>query len=416
MAASELSLIAHVRFPQVSLSKLLFNPKLYSLIRYYMVETEYESQVDNDFLACFCQEVVSEIVQYIMEQLSPIMTEWLRKRPLIYSLVEGDKCFFGIDDEYVSSNMNVVLPCTLALTRNTAPHAHCGTLKQLNQLMAKEIAMIVNSKVAAEMNSNTFHLGDRSFDCEKISVESGGQMTALARKTLECMRRSDCKCTKQLVEENRSSCIHDEQGKKELNKHYITHGAILYCTSESTLMPILTDDIHIQNNNDANGQPECLQGSKEDKNESQDSHHLNSDISFLHPQQQYEVIVTVVTGLLMYSIKKAKASMCQASFRKTVHDVAGKAWQEINPSDIIVNTKKDKHVKRIYKAIFSDLAQMFDVASVLPKLQHNDNITIEALKRHLTTPNKRRSIPFFSAVTRAIMKPFQATAPIVLVK
>ncbi|KAG7503814.1 hypothetical protein JOB18_045459 [Solea senegalensis] len=405
MNAPGLSLIAQVRFPPISLTKLLFNPKLYSLIRNHMLEAEPDSRLDYDFLERFCQVLVGEIVQYVIEKMSPIMTEWLSKRPQIYSLVQGKQCFFGVDEAHILSNMNNVLPCTLALTRNTAPHAHCGTLKRLNEMFAKEIAAIVNCKVAAEMNSNTNHLGDLNYESNRC-VGTCSQIVALTGKTLDCMRRFECKCPQQ--PEKESTTTPEQEKKTQYQVVRKNHSEVLYCTSKTALMLIMTEEIHNQINEDSNGQPDSpyTEAEAEDEAVPEDSLHLNEDLPHLHPQQQDDTVVFVVTGLLMHSIKKAQATVSQQHFNRTVHMVSEKVLQQIKPSDIAVGTKKDRH---IYKVVFSELSQTFDYTTVLLKLQDSDNFIIEALKKHLTMPSRKTTTTtFFSAVTRAIMKPFRA--------
>ncbi|AWP05003.1 putative high mobility group nucleosome-binding domain-containing protein 5 [Scophthalmus maximus] len=124
-------------------------------------------------------------------------------------------------------------------------------------------------------------------------------------------------------------------------------------------------------------------------------------------------IVLMLTGLIMLTIQKTQESVNQEEFCMVFKNLTDKAMQQIEHADVTVSPNNDKSIKQMYKALFRDLCQRFDSAKGLltvMQLQLCDEVIIEALETHLTTPTKQQNAAarFFSSVGKGIMKPFKS--------
>lgn len=242
MDPSELRLIAHVNFPS-KIPCSLFHQYLDKLIPKDSIRDVFDKHI----LMCLCKAVVRELITYITECIRPVITEWLIKQPRIYQSVDGDQCFFGIDEGYVQVNMRSILEwcfCHFMKTR----WSKCESFNYFNQLVAKQVAARVNYYIARKMNSNTRHLGGMSYDCDCIDYETLNEMIRLAGKTMECIGRYFCNCTPQPEEKSSTASLQDIQYRKALYR-VIKQGdnETIYSTSEAALMVIMSEGIYMYN-------------------------------------------------------------------------------------------------------------------------------------------------------------------------
>lgn len=244
MEPSELKLIAHVKFP-ITFPQVMFPPSVCRLIQNHS-STEVP---DTATLMVLCTTIIRYITRYIFQCLNPVVTEWVKKLPRIYLLVESEKCFFGIDEGYVTMNIKRVLVWCFCQLLNTGSFK-CDSFKQFNRLIAKEVTTRVNATLAKKMKSNTRHLLGRSVECECISYETLAALLDLAGATIDCIR-TFCHCAPQLREESSTAPLQDQRHRKDLYRViWKNHNQIIYTTSEAGLMAVMSERIHDRNSFD----------------------------------------------------------------------------------------------------------------------------------------------------------------------
>ncbi len=130
---------------------------------------------------------------------------------------------------------------------------------------------------------------------------------------------------------------------------------------------------------------------------------------------KHRLVILLLVGLLLHTQKKARASLRQADFNRVIKNLRDKALREMKFADIVISLNRQT-VEKIYKALFSDLCQHFGSAKVLLKAMASKDLAagdllIQTLKTYLTapapTPKKNAVVRFFSAVGKAIVKPFK---------
>ncbi|KAG7517001.1 hypothetical protein JOB18_046797 [Solea senegalensis] len=241
MDPSELKLMAQVKFPP-PYPMAVFPPFIYRSIRNHSSRAVF----DKHMLMCLFTTIIRHITRYISECLHPVVAEWVIKLPRIYFVVEGDQCFFGIDESYVLFSVKrILLWCFFQLLKSEL--FECESFNQLNQLVAKEIAARVNYNIAKQMNSNTRHLVGRSYECDCIIYENLTAMIALASKITECIC-TICRCVPQPVEASCTAPLQDyRQRKTPYRSIWKGRIEVIYSTSETALMAILSEGIYPQN-------------------------------------------------------------------------------------------------------------------------------------------------------------------------
>lgn len=250
MDASELVLICQVLFPLICPPKLC-KPCICPLIRQHLSEIASHGLKGNlATLVVLCEHIVYRYVEHIMEHVDPVLTEWHTKLPRILSVVDGNQCFFGVDETYVWYNMNAI-PWFFARFFGSSPLIPCRALMEYELLVAKEVTARVNYSVAKKMKSNTRHLRCRSYECSCITYETLHEMIGPLRKAMRCMLLHKCHCTRALqtkkVEESSTAALRTIKVKKNHNRT-IRKGKsiVIYSTSTSSLMVIMSEVARIQ--------------------------------------------------------------------------------------------------------------------------------------------------------------------------
>ncbi|KAG7521532.1 hypothetical protein JOB18_000792 [Solea senegalensis] len=358
---------------------------------------------------------------HIMDHIKPILSEWGRKKQLLYSWtsVESTRCFFGVDEGHILSNMADVLPSCFARALS-ASHVDCKSLRQFTRMVATDAAAKVNSRIALEMCSTQVHLKKIS-KCKCIDFKTMDTLVSLAAEIIECMPLDQCKCSPQKRDKSSTAPI---QAAHLLLPHAVTIRKSLcdisYFTSDEAVMTILTETdatlINGANDQDVDNSIYCDDGmdltwspSGDDQEDAEDP-----DISTLAESaamleshvENYKLLIMVVTELLMCTMKKAQASLCQADFKRIVQTVSEKALQQIKLKDISAS----KALNKTCDALFSDLSQRSHSAKMLlAELQRADDVVIKALRSHLTAQTKKRNAVarIFSSAGRSIKMRFQ---------
>ncbi|KAG7474978.1 hypothetical protein JOB18_021277 [Solea senegalensis] len=191
-----------------------------------------------------------------MEHIKPILEEWRVKLPRILSLVNGNQCFFGVDETYVCYNMNAI-PSFFARFLGTSPLIPCCSLMEYELLVTKEVTTRVNNCIAKEMTSNTKHLRFKPYDCNCIAYETLREMTGHFCKAMRCLLLRACHCTR--AQQKRA----EESSTGALRKAKKTHirtiskekSIVIYSTSEKALMDIMSEVVYIHNMPDHKNNP-----------------------------------------------------------------------------------------------------------------------------------------------------------------
>ncbi|KAG7478617.1 hypothetical protein JOB18_004163 [Solea senegalensis] len=249
MDRAELKLIATVKYQLMCLYHLKSNPDLNKLISSHSigVGSKEQGQLERTVLVDLCLLLVNEVLRYVTDQMLPFISEWTEKLQHIYSLVESNHCFFGVDEDYIHSNMKNILSEFLAQCVNGAPLIKCASLNQFCRLLAKHTAGRVNYVVAKKLNSNPWHLGGTANECDCMEYHTLSAMITLVRNTTECMQLDKCQCTAAREEESSTAPSQTEGGR---TVEWVAHKGcsdVVYLTSKMALMPILTEVVHDRN-------------------------------------------------------------------------------------------------------------------------------------------------------------------------
>ncbi|AWP09364.1 putative high mobility group nucleosome-binding domain-containing protein 5 [Scophthalmus maximus] len=458
---SQLKVIAYVKFPPVAASCIVLEP----YIDYWLTSsTDEDNPHGHDefgrlIVTHLCQDILMVSTMVIMESISAILSEWDQKLPWIYSSVQPEECFFGIDEGYVLANMKNILSQRLSRAFNT-PQSNCESVSEFSRLVAREIASRVNYQVAVRLHSNRRHLTNRTDECNFTYLESLDAIVDAVCNILNCTRLNNCQCPAQQGAGGGTVPQRDSRGNK--TQHLVTSNGgcdIVYLTAERAVLDILTEvtqthsakderdfyedldssgssDLEYSeksgNAGDGNYDAKDVSGEAEDSvpiRESGETPHSDpsrqpladcTDVSSVSESAEMSddntnriLVVTVLIGLLTYTIKKAQATMDRADFNRIVKNLKDEALQQIELGDITVSANKDEAIERIYKALFRDLCERFDSAwGLLLAIESQlvDEVLIEALKIHLTAPTKQKNAVsrFFSSVGKATMRPFKA--------
>lgn len=239
---------AFVKFPPIRVFDIHIDPYVKGLIRNYWreVESGRHDRSSMTLLVELCQHIVSLASTIILDAIRPVTSDWHRKAPRIYSHVNPEQCFFGIDESDVLANLKTILPQCFSRAINTSRSIHCESLEEFIRLAAREVTVRVNSRIALIMGSHIVPGMLMTCDCNCISFTTLNTMIGLVTQTVRCIRQVNCQCTS-LTEASKAdrtnSALNHSQEKEELLRRVIEQGPcdIIYSTLNKKALEILTE-------------------------------------------------------------------------------------------------------------------------------------------------------------------------------
>lgn len=477
MDPSGLIVTAYVKFPPIRLGDLQVGSYVRSLIRNHWsaLVSGTHDQRSVTLLVDLCQDVVNLSSMTILESTRSVISDWHRKAPRIYSHVNPAQCFFGIDGSDVLANLKNVIPHCFINALNTVS-IHCESLDKFITLVAREVTGRINSRTAVTMGTKILPVTPPTFECNCISFTTLHTMIGLVSQILRCMQQLKCQCTPESrTSASTTLALKPNQAKEKPMHMVIEHGRcdISYSTLNKNVMEILTEitefsrpnvederagywfedcdswstesfytgylsdgyadseescddsvqtsfeELHSSDHLDTQDQSENLISQASDFEPASPCEDRTDDSTAVPAESRsdddtkHRLVILLLSGFLLHTQKKARASLHQADFNRVIKNLRDKALGEIKFADIVISS--NHQTVKIYKALFGDLRQHFGSAKVLLKVVASqdpaaDDLVIQALKTRLTapapTPKKNAVVRFFSSVGKAIIKPF----------
>lgn len=248
MDPSEVILAAYVKFRPIRECNIQIGPYVRCLVRSHWsaVASGTHDNCSMTLLVDLCQHIVNLSSMTILEAIRPVISDWHRKAPRIYTCVNPEQCLFGINESDVLANLKIILPQCFYSALNTSQCIHCESLDKFIELVATEVTRRVNSRIAVVMGTSILPGSPLAFECNCICFTTLNTMIGLVSQILRCMHQLKCQCTPVSRNSARASTTVALQSNKAMEKpvHMVIEQGpcdIMYCTENKKAIEILTE-------------------------------------------------------------------------------------------------------------------------------------------------------------------------------